>query len=110
VTLVALATVMAIALARHLPHDVIPAHRSAPAVASGPVQLAGLGSGAAALLNQGSGSQHACTAHTQVSAVTAPEIAKSSVRRACPAPAVRSWLERSLLAKLGLSSAIQRSR
>ena len=110
VTVVTVAAMLAILVARHLPHDVIPAHRPAPAVASGPVQLAGLGSGAAALLNQGSGSPHACTPHAQVPTVTAPETARSRLRTACSTWAQRSWRKRSLLAKLGIPSAAQRSR
>lgn len=85
VTVATTAAALAILVARHLPHDGMPAHRHAPAAAPGPVQLAGLGSGAAALLNQGSRTRHACTPHALVSAVTAPAIAKSRLRRACSA-------------------------
>ena len=107
---VVVAAVLAILVARHLPHHVIPAHRPAPAVASGPVQLAGLGSGAAALLNQGSSSPHPCTPHAQVPAVTAPAIARSRLHAACSESAQRSWRKRSLLAKPGIPSAARRSR
>src|SRR6266700_6735350 len=88
VTAVTVAAVLAILVARHLPQHAVPAHHPTPIVASGPVQLAGLGSSAAALLNQGSGSPHACTPHAQVP--TAPETARSRLRTACSQSARRS--------------------
>ena len=53
---VALLVVLAIVAVRHLPRDgAIPAHHPATAVRAGPVQLAGLGSAVAGLLNQAGG-------------------------------------------------------
>jgi hypothetical protein len=84
---VIVAAVVAILIARHLPQDVARAHHPATAATSGPVQLAGLGSAAAALLNQGRDSKRACTPHAQVPAVSAPETARSKLDRLCSASA-----------------------
>jgi hypothetical protein len=84
-TVITVAAVVAILIARHLPHDAAPTHRPTPTptLASGPVQLAGLGSGVAALLNQGRNTRHACTPHAQVPAMSAPETARSRLDREC---------------------------
>lgn len=82
---VTVAAVIGILIARHLPHDAAPGHRPAPTYATGPVQLAGLGSGVAALLNQGRNTRHACTPHAQVPAMAAPETARSRLDRECRA-------------------------
>ena len=53
VTMVVTAAVLAVAVARSLPqHSRTVAHHSATAATAGPVQLAGLGSGAARLLDE----------------------------------------------------------
>ena len=56
--IIVLLVVLAIVAVRHLPRDgAIPAHHPATAVRTGPVQLAGLGSSVAGLLNQPGGRQ-----------------------------------------------------
>ena len=89
-TLIAVAAVIALLVARHLPHEVTAGHPPAPA-ASGPVQLAGLGSGAAALLNHGRASGHACTPHAQVPADSASRAARTRLDKACSASVQQTW-------------------
>jgi hypothetical protein len=55
-TVVAVVIVLAVVVIMHLPHKrETPPHHRAAAASAGPVQLAGLGSGAAGLLNQADG-------------------------------------------------------
>ena len=55
---IVLLVVLAIVAVRHLPRDgAIPVHHPATVVRTGPVQLAGLGSSVAGLLNQPGGRQ-----------------------------------------------------
>jgi hypothetical protein len=84
-TVVIVAAAVGILIAQHLPQNVARAHPRAPTASSGPVQLAGLGSGAAALLNHGRASKHACTPHALVPAESAPENARTRLVKLCSA-------------------------
>jgi hypothetical protein len=67
-TVVAVVIVLAVVVITHLPHKrETPPHHQA-AASAGPVQLAGLGSGAAGLLNQADGITSAATPATSPSA------------------------------------------
>jgi hypothetical protein len=79
------AAVIAISIARHLPQRDVAAHRPVPIASSGPVQLAGLGSGAAALLNHDRNTSYACTPHAQVPAMLAAQAARTRLERLCSA-------------------------